>query len=58
MHLGRQRRVVEYEMAVGKALASDDDPDYDVVDNKLYHGRDKGLNVRPYPLPSSAKVSS
>ncbi|CAM9502101.1 unnamed protein product [Discosporangium mesarthrocarpum] len=48
-------RVVEYENAVGCALATTEDPDYD-TDNALYSGSLKDTMVRPYPLPFSAKA--
>lgn len=47
--------MVEYEQAVGRALATEEDPDYDVMDNKLYTGEQK-IMIRPYPLPSTVKV--
>lgn len=50
-----QPRVVEYEQAVGRALATTEDPDYDVSDNKLYTG-EANIMIRPYPLPGSVKV--
>jgi len=46
--------VVEFELAVGKALATTEDPDYD-TDNMLYTG-EQNIMIRPYPLPSSVKV--
>lgn len=48
--------MVEFEQAVGRALATTEDPDYDVPDNKLYTGEQKVM-IRPYPLPGSVKVS-
>ncbi|CAM9912464.1 unnamed protein product [Scytosiphon promiscuus] len=48
-------RVVEFENAVGRALATTEDPDYDVPDNKLYTGEQK-IMIRPYPLPGSVKA--
>lgn len=51
-----QPRVVEYENAVGRALATEEDPDYDVTDNKLYEGGNDRVMIRPYPLPKAAKV--
>ncbi|CAM9772829.1 unnamed protein product [Pylaiella littoralis] len=50
-------RVVEFEQAVGRALATTEDPDYDVPDNKLYTGEQKVM-IRPYPLPSSVKKAT
>ncbi|CAM9788338.1 unnamed protein product [Sphacelaria rigidula] len=47
-------RTVEVEMVVGKALATDGDPDYD-SENPLYNGA--ATMIRPYPLPKSAKAS-
>ncbi|CAN0453729.1 unnamed protein product, partial [Ectocarpus sp. 8 AP-2014] len=47
-------RVVEYEQAVGRALATTEDPDYDVSDNRLYTG-EANIMIRPYPLPGSVK---
>ncbi|CAM9132295.1 unnamed protein product [Ectocarpus fasciculatus] len=47
-------RVVEVEMVVGKALATDGDPDYD-SENPLYNGA--ATMIRPYPLPKSAKAA-
>lgn len=47
--------MVEFENAVGRALATTEDPDYDVPDNKLYTGEQK-IMIRPYPLPGTAKV--
>eukprot|EP00752_Nemacystus_decipiens_P013014 g11513.t1 len=47
-------RVVEFENAVGRALATYEDPDYDVPDNKLYTGEQK-IMIRPYPLPGTVK---
>lgn len=41
-------------MVVGKALATDGDPDYD-SENPLYNGA--ATMIRPYPLPKSAKAS-
>ena len=49
----KKPRVVEYEQAVGRALATTEDPDYDVPDNKLYTGEQK-IMIRPYPLPGTA----
>lgn len=46
--------MVEFEHVVGKALASEDDPDYEVVESKLYQGQ--RAMVRPYPLPPTVKV--
>lgn len=40
---------------MGRALATTEDPDYDVSDNKLYTG-EQNIMVRPYPLPGSVKV--
>jgi len=39
---------------VGKALATDGDPDYD-SENPLYNGA--ATMIRPYPLPKSAKAA-
>ncbi|CAM9453337.1 unnamed protein product [Hapterophycus canaliculatus] len=47
-------RVVEFEQAVGRALATTEDPDYDVPGNKLYTG-EQNIMIRPYPLPGSVK---
>ncbi|CAM9347221.1 unnamed protein product, partial [Choristocarpus tenellus] len=47
-------RTVEVEMVVGKALATDGDPDYD-SENPLYEGT--ATMIRPYPLPKSAKAA-
>lgn len=41
-------------MVVGKALATDGDPDYD-SENPLYNGAT--TMIRPYPLPKSAKAA-
>ncbi len=41
-------------MVVGKALATDGDPDYD-SENPLYNGA--ATMIRPYPLPKSAKAA-
>lgn len=41
-------------MVVGKALATDGDPDYD-SENPLYNGAP--TMIRPYPLPKSAKAA-
>lgn len=44
----------QVEMVVGKALATDGDPDYD-SENPLYNGAT--TMIRPYPLPKSAKAA-
>lgn len=44
----------QVEMVVGKALATDGDPDYD-SENPLYNGA--ATMIRPYPLPKSAKAA-
>lgn len=49
-----QPRVVEYEQAVGRALATTEDPDYDAA-NELYGGQEN-IMIRPYPLPGTTKV--
>lgn len=46
-------RMVEFENAVGRALATTEDPDYDIQDNQLYTGEQK-IMIRPYPLPGTA----
>lgn len=46
--------MVEFENAVGRALATTEDPDYD-TDNKLYTG-EQNIMIRPYPLPKTVKV--
>lgn len=45
---------LQVEMVVGKALATDGDPDYD-SENPLYNGA--ATMIRPYPLPKSAKAA-
>lgn len=47
-------RVVEFENAVGRALATTEDPDYDVTNNKLFT-REQKIQIRPYPLPKTVK---
>lgn len=54
VNAARQPRLVEYEQAVGRALATTEDPDYD-ADNMLYTG-EQNIMIRPYPLPSTVKV--